>query len=159
VSTVYLIRHAAAGNRHRWSGDDALRPLSSRGRAQAEGLTDVIWAAGPPPERLLSSPAVRCRQTLAPLSAVLRVEIEEHPGLAEGNGNGIAAFIGTFRSGAVVALCTHGDVIDALLGDVGTGAVDHAPTSEKGGTWILDVASEIRPVGYSPPPKTRDRER
>ena len=39
--TVYLVRHAKAGERGVWDGDDQLRPLSGRGHLQARGLLEV----------------------------------------------------------------------------------------------------------------------
>ena len=43
-SVVLLVRHAKAGSRHQWDGDDALRPLSGTGREQARHLTDLLAA-------------------------------------------------------------------------------------------------------------------
>src|SRR5205809_614665 len=40
--TVYLVRHARAGDRHDWGGADDLRPLSKPGRRQAEALVDAL---------------------------------------------------------------------------------------------------------------------
>ena len=40
--TVYLVRHAKAGDRDSWREDDRLRPLSGRGRLQARALVDVL---------------------------------------------------------------------------------------------------------------------
>ena len=36
--TILLIRHASAGDRYRWWGDDADRPLDERGVAEAAAL-------------------------------------------------------------------------------------------------------------------------
>ena len=64
--TIYLVRHAKAGERGVWEGDDQLRPLSGRGHLQARGLLDVL--ADAQFDRLLSSPYVRCMETVVPLS-------------------------------------------------------------------------------------------
>ena len=66
---LYLVRHAKAGQRDRWDGPDHLRPLTRAGRAQAQAL--AAWLANEPISRLLSSPYVRCIQTLEPLSQKL----------------------------------------------------------------------------------------
>ena len=55
--TLYLLRHARAGRRSAWKGDDELRPLSKVGRRQAEGLVDVL---GPCPTSSRSSRAPTC---------------------------------------------------------------------------------------------------
>jgi 8-oxo-(d)GTP phosphatase len=72
--TVYLVRHAKAGDREAWEGDDDLRPLSKPGRRQAAGLVDLLRPAGI--RRLVSSPAVRCVQTLEPLGEALGLAVE-----------------------------------------------------------------------------------
>ena len=66
---VFLVRHARAGDRERWTGDDRLRPLDGKGRRQADAM--VAPLAGYPITRLVSSPYLRCVQTLEPLSARL----------------------------------------------------------------------------------------
>src|SRR6266508_3359874 len=66
-----LVRHADAGNKRDWSGPDAERPLSEEGWEQAAGLVDLL--AGLRIERLLTSPLLRCRQTLEPLAAALEL--------------------------------------------------------------------------------------
>ena len=68
--TIYLVRHAKAGERNVWEGDDRLRPLSGRGHLQARGLLDVLEDAQF--DRLLSSPYVRCMETVVPLSGRAR---------------------------------------------------------------------------------------
>ncbi len=52
---VYLVRHAKAGDRQAWPGDDLSRPLSKTGRRQAKALVRVL--SGRMIERILSSPA------------------------------------------------------------------------------------------------------
>src|SRR5688500_5133995 len=79
---LYLVRHAKAGNRHHWTGDDVERPLSPKGQAQADGLAKAL--DGVPLTRVLSSPYVRCVQTVEPLAAAHGLEVEETPALAEG---------------------------------------------------------------------------
>src|SRR3954453_420928 len=76
--TVVLLRHGSAGDRDRWDGDDRLRPLDKKGRRQAEALRDALLARGVP--RALSSPYVRCTETLAPLG----LDVEPDERLAEG---------------------------------------------------------------------------
>ena len=51
---LHLVRHADAGNRMAWSGDDFQRPLDDFGRMQAEAIGAAL--AGRPIERILSSP-------------------------------------------------------------------------------------------------------
>jgi phosphohistidine phosphatase SixA len=40
--TIFLVRHAHAGKRSEWEGDDAARPLSERGAAQTAAITALL---------------------------------------------------------------------------------------------------------------------
>jgi phosphohistidine phosphatase SixA len=62
----YLVRHAHAGDKRAWTGPDRLRPLSGSGRREAHGL--LVQLRPYPVVRILSSPAVRCVQTVEPLA-------------------------------------------------------------------------------------------
>ena len=44
LETVHLVRHAHAGDAERWEGPDELRPLTAKGRRQAERL-GASWSA------------------------------------------------------------------------------------------------------------------
>ena len=80
-SVLLLVRHAKAGSRSEWSGNDALRPLDKTGRAQAEMLVPTLRAFGA--RRVHSAPRVRCEQTLAPLAEELGVTIAVEPALTD----------------------------------------------------------------------------
>ena len=66
---LYLVRHAKAGGRQEWRGDDRLRPLSKEGRRQADSLARRL--ARLTTGDLLSSPYLRCVQTVEPLASVV----------------------------------------------------------------------------------------
>jgi 8-oxo-dGTP diphosphatase len=108
--TSVLLRHASAGDRHDFEHDDRRRPLDKRGRRQSEELVELLRPFGV--RRILSSPYVRCVQTVEPLAAALGVEIEEDVRLAEGAGTAAATLL---RKDGVVC-CTHGDIVEALVG-------------------------------------------
>jgi 8-oxo-dGTP diphosphatase len=71
---VLLIRHASAGDRYEWEGDDRLRPLDERGRRQANQLVELLEQYEI--TRLLSSPFLRCIQTVEPLAQARGFDIE-----------------------------------------------------------------------------------
>jgi len=81
---LLFLRHAQAGNRLKWEAPDRLRPLSEEGRLQAEAL--IALYAPLPVTRVLSSPYVRCVQTVEPLAVALGLDVEERSELAEGTG-------------------------------------------------------------------------
>jgi len=108
--TSVLLRHASAGHRTDWEHDDSWRPLDARGRRQSVDLVEILRPLGV--SRVVSSPYVRCVQTVEPLAAALGLDVEEDDRLEEGAGAAAAALLG--ESGVVC--CTHGDIAEALLG-------------------------------------------
>lgn len=60
---LHLLRHAHAGDPGAWDGPDAERPLSDKGRAQAERLGAHLAAIGFRPDAIISSPKVRALET------------------------------------------------------------------------------------------------
>jgi 8-oxo-(d)GTP phosphatase len=139
---VFLVRHARAGDRERWTGDDRLRPVDGRGRRQAAAVAAPL--AGYPVRRLVSSPYVRCVQTLEPLAARLSLPVEHAPALAEGESAEAALGLIAGLGPGPVVLCTHGDVMEALVGE--------REPKKKGATWLLTRArGAVRRVQYWPP--------
>lgn len=108
--TSVLVRHASAGERDDWEGDDRLRPLDLRGRTQAAALVERV--APLEVRRVVSSPYIRCVETVAPLAEAYGLSVEVDDRLAEGTGQ--AAFALVQEDGIVC--CTHGDVVAELLG-------------------------------------------
>ena len=60
---LHLLRHAHAGDPEKWSGPDEIRPLSSKGRRQAELMAHFLREAGFDPDVVLSSPMTRALET------------------------------------------------------------------------------------------------
>jgi len=109
---LFIVRHAKAGNRPEWENDDLARPLTGKGRRQAIAIAERLapFATG----SLLSSPSVRCVQTLEPLAARLSISIVVDLKLAEGTGfEGALDLLATAPDGSV--LCSHGDVIPETI--------------------------------------------
>jgi phosphohistidine phosphatase SixA len=149
-STSYLVRHAKAGSRERWTEPDRNRPLTEAGRIQAKALIDLI---GKGVRSVKSSPYVRCVETVAPLAAALGLKVEEEDRLAEGAGPEWA--LNQLASVAGSVLCTHGDVMAEVVQFL---ADEHVPTTggmqwAKAATWAFDVAGgRIVAARYLPPP-------
>jgi broad specificity phosphatase PhoE len=132
--TSVLLRHAAAGDRDDWDGDDLHRPLNAKGRRQAAALVELLRPLGV--RRLVSSPYVRCLETIEPLGAALEVAVESDDRLAEGAGPGAVELL---REDGVVC-CTHGDIVEALLGR----------GLKKGASVVIRDGAVVREI---PPPK------
>ena len=150
---VLLVRHAVALARRKWSGPDGLRPLTPRGVRQAEGLPEMLGDYEI--QRVLSSPAVRCVDTVGPLAKDRGLEIEETDDLAEGTRHLALARVKACAS-TPSALCSHGDVIPWVLNAlVDRDGVDLGPEPKcaKGSTWALEFeGSRCTRARYIPPP-------
>ena len=79
---VYWVRHAAAVRRGEWRRTERLRPLTGGGHRQAQRLLELF--EGAPLAHLLTSPDLRCRQTLEPLAAQRGLPIQPDARLAAG---------------------------------------------------------------------------
>src|SRR5437667_10306579 len=81
---LYLVRHAHAGDPAKWTGPDERRPLSEKGRQQAERLARHLAAVRPELDVILSSPKVRARETADPIAQALGLSVQIDERLAGG---------------------------------------------------------------------------
>lgn len=137
--TIFLLRHAHAGKRSEWTTDDRLRPLSERGVNQSKLLADVVGdlVVG----RIISSPYVRCIQTVTPLAEKYQLSIEESDAFAEGaDGDEAYRLLLELDAHDGVA-CSHGDVIPDLLQRLVADGMDtDGPLLDhKGSAWIIEL--------------------
>lgn len=116
--TLLLVRHASAGNRSKWQGDDEQRPLDELGWEQAQELVRVLSRFEV--QAIISADFVRCVQTVQPLSEAIGVPIEEDPVFSElgypaheEDAKHLLRKLGESLSTTVV--CSQGDVIPHLL--------------------------------------------
>lgn len=123
---LLLVRHARAGERDEWEGDDRLRPLDERGRRQAADLVEAL--ARFPVEAILTSPYLRCVETVAPLAAARGLQPELRGELGEEQMTAGAALVRSL-AGRDVVVCGHG----------GLESVVHEPPKwQKGATLVVD---------------------
>jgi phosphohistidine phosphatase SixA len=153
--SIFVVRHAKAGSRRDWDGDDTERPLSKGGRRQAAAISGRL--AREAVTGLWSSPYVRCVQTLEPLGEALGLEVVVEPRLAEGIAPpDVLALLGELPDGAV--LCSHGDIIPELLDSLvrrGTRVVTE-PDWRKASIWVLDppdADGHVATASAEPPPE------
>jgi 8-oxo-dGTP diphosphatase len=148
---AYVVRHAKAGDREEWKGDDRLRPLNKPGRRQAEALAGSMESE--PVDKILSSSYVRCVQTVEPLATRRKLPVEPRTDLEEGSGGeSILRLVLEFK-GRNIVLCTHGDVVEELLETlIQQGVVPRSRANlEKGSTWVLqETAGKITAARYVP---------
>jgi len=149
---IHVVRHAKAGSRSEWDRPDHERPLSTRGVLQAKGIAEALAAEGA--TGVISSPYLRCVQTVQPLADLLGVAVETTDDLAEGrSGDAALDLVRTAPEGTV--LCSHGDVLQDLVWLL---AASGAPTDpripfQKGAVLALERDGRtITAARYDAPP-------
>ncbi|WP_017616163.1 NUDIX hydrolase [Nocardiopsis salina] len=147
---VVLVRHMSAGDKRAWSGNDLLRPLDDRGRADALALPRLLSQYGRP--RSVSSAAARCTESLLPYTVECDVPVQTERALTvrpTGRSHDIdearAAFAGLLDRCEPVVVCTHGELVPHLMAE----ALDRlgAPVTQqlglrKGSLWVLHVSAD-----------------
>jgi phosphohistidine phosphatase SixA len=149
---LYLVRHAHAGSRSGWHGSDDRRPLSPKGRHQAIGLLDLV--DGVELDRVASSPAARCVETVEPIARAAGLTVEADARLGEGADVGACIEMILTADGQNLVLCSHGDLIPKVIRRLRTdGMASSDPNvSQKGSVWVLDVADgQVMSGRYHPP--------
>lgn len=115
---LIALRHAKAVSRSEWEGADAERPLTEKGLRQAKAITAPLRAFGV--RRIVTSDAVRCRQTVAPLEKKLgraaRVTEKISQDAWENDLEDIRSVVGRrVRARKPAVLCSHGPVLPRIL--------------------------------------------
>ncbi|MGH3521025.1 MAG: NUDIX hydrolase [Haloechinothrix sp.] len=152
LTTVLLVRHAKAGKREYWTGDDDLRPLSESGLRQAEALRRLVPLFGA--DRVLSAPRLRCVQTVRAIAENLGTEIEHEPLLSEEEywrdpAVGMARLLSIVADGGTPLIASQGKVIPDVIGTLAKR--DRVPLgdirSKKGSLWLLSFAPDVEGTG------------
>lgn len=147
TATTIIVRHARAGSRSKYKGEDCKRPLDKLGRAQAESLVSQLLAFGV--TELHAAPRVRCRQTLEPLAQEISVPIDDEAALTDEayNEDKKAARarvleIASGSAGVTPVICTQGKVIPDLIAwwCERDGVRPDKSRNRKGSTWVLSSA-------------------
>ena len=153
---VFLIRHTNAFVRKEWPKDepDELRPVSRTGRKQALRLARHLQEV--PFTRLVSSPYLRCIQTLEPFAESWGLDVTIARELSEEQpASGAEAWVLASAADGPAALCTHGDIVHALIDELIERGVEREGDEigyRKGSAWRLDVLDgSITRIGYVPP--------
>lgn len=146
---MLLLRHAGAGRRLSSPSLDRARTLDRAGRADARRLPDGL--AGYVLERIVTSPHVRCVETVRPLAEAAGLDIECREELARDASRRDALRL-LRELPANSLLCTHREVIERLF--------DGEVTCEKGGAWLLERRGRRWiPAAYLPRPTSAKRAR
>lgn len=134
---VIVLRHGKAMSRSEWHADDDARPLTERGVAQANALVPTLRAWGP--QRIVTSSAVRCVTTVAPLSAALGQAARRDDAFSESSWNAGSAEVRRIvgkrvRVGRPAVLCTHRTLLATVLRELALA------TATPSGDYLEDAA-------------------
>jgi exopolyphosphatase / guanosine-5'-triphosphate,3'-diphosphate pyrophosphatase len=138
---LFLVRHARAQKRSKWTEADELRPLDERGERQARGIQELLRDV--PLRRVCSSPALRCRQTVDGLAVEHVLELETDARLGEDSKGRVQAAealrLLSERGRDPVVVCAGRSLIHELLQVLGVSR--DAATElrcQKGSVWVVD---------------------
>ena len=146
TSVTPIVRHAHAGERKNWNGNDALRPIDPQGAGEAQALAELLPIFAP--QRLFAATPLRCRQTLEPLAAKLNLPIVSDAAFAEPADTrdrekirervGMAvARLADLRTGPTAVVCSQGKVMPHILAEVAGDADAEDYKTPKGGGWVI----------------------
>jgi phosphohistidine phosphatase SixA len=118
---IIALRHAKAVPPESWDGPDATRPLLRRGAEQAASIAPGIAAYRP--KKLITSTAVRCISTIAPLASVIGRPVVTTADISqdayEHRESNVAAVVAKRLSKQRTAvLCSHGPVLPEIIAEV-----------------------------------------
>lgn len=154
TGTIHLYRHGAAGNRAKWKGEDLGRPLTKKGKRQAEAIARRLENAGI--ERVVTSPYERCIQSAKPLAKAIGAKVEVNAALAEDPDVDAAYNLIDSLVGNNAVLCSHGDVIPAVINRLMWAglSLESRFYCSKGSIWEIEVENGKFTTGrYVPAPK------
>ena len=159
TTSVLLVRHASAGSRNKWEGDDRRRPLDELGWEQSDDLVRLLSRFGI--TRIVSADFVRCEQTLQPYSEAIGAPVERDPVFSERGYPGhevqaVNALRDYGQSRQHTAVCSQGDVIPDLLArlsDEDHVAIGEPIAGKKGSLWSLSFDDKhLVSAEHFPPP-------
>lgn len=142
TKTILIVRHGTAGRKSRYKGDDRMRPLDKRGRAQAESLVGQLLAFGA--DTLYAADRTRCHQTIEPLADELGVPISNEPLLteeayADDRKAARRRILEIAAADGTPVICTQGKVIPDLVDwwCDRDGVRRDKSRNRKGSTWVM----------------------
>jgi len=148
---LILLRHASAGAKESWQGDDLDRPLDARGAAASDELALLLSCYGS--ARVITSAAERCVATVRPYAAMTGAKLEIEPALAVRHPDGKLGPDDEAKAADLVArviadglpavICAHRENLPPLLAAacaiLGAKPPPGGPL-HKGGFWVLHIA-------------------
>lgn len=148
TGVTLLVRHAHAGERKKWPGNDALRPIDAQGQGEADLIAETLTHFGP--RRLVAATPLRCKQTLDPLASELGLPIVTDHAFAEPSDKSetparvrrALTRLAELRTGPTAAICSQGKLMPHLLAALAGADNPEQYKTPKGGGWAIAWAGE-----------------
>jgi 8-oxo-dGTP diphosphatase len=162
-----VVRHASAGDRDTWTGEDADRPLDDLGREQAQSLAEILLAYQV--TRAYSADVLRCLDTLGPFATRAQITIDSEPlvsetGFAANRRAAVARVLEIVTAPHPSVICTQRGALPDLVVEVCRQLGGRTPRLEpvrKGALVVLHVTVGAEPelvaVERLPPPAPAQR--
>jgi len=137
---LYILRHGLAGSRDEWTGPDAERPLTGKGRSRTTAAARGLACLGAAPDVILTSAYLRAAETAQLTAAELHCPVEEVQTLEPGKlRRGYRALLQRYDEDASVMLVGHEPDLSALIGTLIAGAASARVELKKGACALLAV--------------------
>ncbi|TBN57667.1 NUDIX domain-containing protein [Glaciihabitans arcticus] len=149
---IVALRHGKTVSPSSWDGPDATRPLLQRGTEQAQSLATGLAAFAP--EKLVSSTAVRCLSTIAPLAGHTGLGViatdEISQDAFESGTSAVGTVVGKrIRKQKTTVLCSHGPVLPEIIAEIAKQTntlwdrdLEHSTMLDTGGYTVLHISRE-----------------
>jgi 8-oxo-dGTP diphosphatase len=155
TAPLILLRHASAGQKENWPEEDESRPLDAKGEVDAMALAGLLPCFAPS-ARVLSSPALRCTESVRPYAAAFGGTVDAEAALAlsgrsgdsgTNRGDSLTDLVrGLVAAGRPAVLGLHREnlpkALTAACAALGAPAPPEPPDPPlpKGGFWVVHMA-------------------
>ena len=143
---LYILRHGLAGSREEWTGPDAERPLTSKGKSRSRSAARGLARLGVAPDVILTSAHLRAAETARLTAAELHAPVEEVQALEPGKlEKGYRLLLEQYSDGASIMLVGHEPDLSALIGSLIAGTTPARVELKKGACACLSFdASSLK---------------
>ena len=151
---LVVVRHGTAKSKSAWKGRDQERALTASGLRQARAVSARL--ARYRPDRVISSPSLRCKETVEPLASALGLRLERSDLLGTDQTKTAIDLVRRLAAGAppssTIVICTHREVIVEVLPALALQfglLLPHRLPGAKGSCWMLAFRdSRLRQIRY-----------
>jgi phosphohistidine phosphatase len=141
---LYILRHGLAGSREEWSGPDAERPLTSKGRSRSRAAARGLAALGVAPAVIVTSAYLRAAQTARLTAEIVGAPVVDAPELEPGKlEKGYRPLLRRYTDEAAVMLVGHEPDLSAIIGMLIAGSSPARVELKKGACALLTLDATL----------------